>query len=160
MIAAALWPASREALYYLMIENTFTNLIQDPAAPRAAHFPRRRAQARGARTVRYVGPPSWRVIIYLKHTPSFGDSRSSHILNTPPHLAISVHHKPQTRPLIGRFRASIRPLIWRYVSSTRPLVWRFQFIRYLEHAPSFDDSGSSYSLNISARLAIPVHDIS
>ena len=30
--------------------------------------------------------------IYRKHAPSFGDSGSSYILNTPPLLAIPVHH--------------------------------------------------------------------
>ena len=43
----------------------------------------------------------------------------------PPHLAIPVHH----------------------ISTTCPLVWRFRFIIYLQHAPSFGDSGSSYVLN-------------
>ena len=31
-------------------------------------------------------------IIYLEHAPSCGDAGSSYIINTPPHVAIQVHH--------------------------------------------------------------------
>ena len=93
------------------------------------------------------------VTLYLKHTPSLGDSGSTYILNTPPpHLVLPLHH----------------------MSST-PLLWPFRLIIHHKHAPSFGVSGSSYILNMPPsfghsgssyiintppHLAIPDHHIS
>ena len=98
---------------------------------------------------RFVGEKTsrgrFRFIIYCKPAPSRGDSSSScilnthhparlnpsplgetgssYILNTPPHVAIQVHDISYTSSSFGD-----------------PM-----FITYLKHAPSFGDSGSSYT---------------
>ena len=92
----------------------------------------------------------FRLIIYLKHAPSCGDSQLSCILNMPHSLAIPG-------PVILRFRFIIYRIL-----NTRPLMWRCRFLLYLKHdppppsphvalrfitclkhAPSLGDSGSS-----------------
>ena len=64
-----------------------------------------------------------------------------HILNTPPHLAIPVHHVRYHAPLFGRFIISLQH--------------RFRFIIHLNNAPLLGDSVSSYILNMPRQLAIP-----
>ena len=97
-------------------------------------------------------PLTWRIrfIIYLKHAPSFDESGSSHICNTPSHLASPVHNISYKRPFIWQFRLLIylkHAPSFGHSGSTHilntPAHRRFQSIIYLKHAPSFGDSGSS-----------------
>ena len=80
-------------------------------------------------------PVIWRFrfMMYLQHAPSFGDSGSSHILDTPPHLTIPVHHAFSTRPLFCDSGTS-------YILNTPPhlaITVHHVTIMYLEHLPSF-----------------------
>ena len=65
-----------------------------------------------------------RFIVHLTHFTWRSRFMSSHIFNTPHHLAIPVH------------------LI---ICHTQPIMWRFRFIITLQHAPSVGDSGSRYN---------------
>ena len=95
---------------------------------------------------------TWRIrfITYVKHAPSFDESGSSYIYNTPSHLASPVHNIFYTCPFIWQFRLLIylkyAPSFGHsgstYILNT-PSHRRFQSIIYLKHAPSFGDSGSS-----------------
>ena len=67
---------------------------------------------------------------YLAHAPSFGDSGASDIFNTPlPMGRILVHHISLRVPSFGDCGSACHPKT------------PFRFIMYLEHAPSFGDSG-------------------
>ena len=79
-----------------------------------------------------------RFILYLKHVPSFDESGSSYIYNTPSHLASLVHN----------------------ISYTLPFIWQFRLLIYLKHAPSFGDSGSTYILNTPPLRRFSVHHVS
>ena len=86
-----------------------------------------------------LNPPliwRFRVIIYITHNTSFGETGSSCIFDTPPHLAIQVrhHHHISTYILHTFFDLAI-PVHHR--SLTRPLICRFRCIIYLKHAPFF-----------------------
>ena len=63
----------------------------------------------------------FRFIVHLTHFMWRSRFMSSHILNTPHHLAIPVHL---------------------FICHTQPIMWRFRFIITLQHAPSVGDSGS------------------
>ena len=73
----------------------------------------------------------------LKHAPSFDESGSSYIYNTPSHLASPVHN----------------------ISYTRPIIWQFRLLICLKHGPSFGHPGSSCILNTPPHLATPVHHV-
>ena len=88
-----------------------------------------------------------------RHARSFGDSSSSHILNTPRLLDESG----------SSFILNMLPHLTNPVpqkTTTCLLIWRLLFIIYLTHAPSFGNSGSSYILNTPPPLAIPAQPIS
>ena len=75
--------------------------------------------------------------MYLKHTPSFGDSGSS---------IIYLQYAPSSGDLA---------ILVHCTSTTHHLIWQFRVIIHLQHAPSFGDSGSSYVLNTAPHVAIP-----
>ena len=83
-----------------------------------------------------------------------GETGSSYILSTPPHLAITVQHISilNTAPHVAI------PL--HRISEARPLIWRFRLTIFFKHAPSFGDSGSSYMLKTPPHLAMTVHLLS
>ena len=99
-----------------------------------------------------------------------GNAGSSYALNTPPGLAIPVHHILNRPPHSGssyilntpRRLAMLLPMqhiyiyIYVYILNTPPHLAIPVFI-YLKHAPSFGDSGSSHILHTPPHVAIPVH---
>ena len=123
---------------------------------------------------------------YLEPIPSsFGDSGSSRILNTPPHLAISLHHLfapapsfgdkaipvllnpfPHSAIWTGGTNWQIRIIYLKRAPSfsdpglTRLLVWRFRFITFAEPALSIGNPSGTHILNAPPHLAIPVDHVS
>ena len=81
-------------------------------------------------------PLIWRLraIMYLKHTPSFGESGPSYIFNTSPHLAIPVHSYILNTP-----HHLAMPI--HHTSQAHPFVWRFLFIIDLKPVAFFGDCG-------------------
>ena len=125
---------------------------------------------------------SCRFFIYLKHNPSFGNSGSKYVLNTPAHLAMLLHHLSETRPLVWRVRyikhahlnlqfvvnqtilnTPVPPHLTMPVracilNTTPHLAISVQDIK---HGPSLatGDSGSTYILNTPFHLAMEIQYI-